>query len=478
MKYIIFSYDGAIFPIAKQLLDEGNDVHVCHIDRGGDLKVDSWINAAEDNNKQDRRMSLFDGILKKNSLSSTLNMMKSIKDKENYFIIFDYNILCKISENVLAMGFSNGHFPTTEDYNREKDRKISKDFVKANCPDLKLTDYIEMSSVDEVIKFLKSSKKLWCVKSNGNFGETIVPDKDNLEMAREQVISELNLYRKDYGKEKLILEEKLINPIELIPEIVFYNGKPVYSQVEIETRMFGAGDTGPQTGGNQNIVIRTDLNCRINKIAFPPAIYELAKNRIGVLYFDAGLLYDGKDFYFLEYAGNRPGWGGIFSEVSACYDNNKMSSNYYEGLLSGKNPYKYKYGSSVSVYSIAIDEKIKGGIPRQDIPIHMNDKAKSNSFLCQTKMNNGTLVNVGYRWLSSAPMGYMVGRGNSLNEAVDSVYKNLEGISLKGLYYRPKFDCLSRDYSSSIPNRHDKISSFITELVESRVNKLFNLMDV
>lgn len=474
MKYIVISYDGAIFPIAKQLIDEGNDVHVCHIEDGKELKS-SWISDTKGSLEYERRMSLFDGILKKNSLSSTLSMMKSIKDKENYFVIFDYNTLCNIAEDVLALGFTNGWFPTTEDYNREKDRKKSKDFVEANCPDLKLKEYIEMQGVDNVIKFIKNSKKLWCVKSDGNFGETIVPDKNDLDMAREQLISELTLYKKDYGKGKLVLEEKIIDPIELIPEIVFYNGKPVYAQVEIETRMFGSGDLGPQTGGNQNIVISTDLNCKLNKMAFPPAVYELAKNRKGVLYFDAGLLYDGKNFYFLEYAGNRPGWGGIFSEVSACYNNNKMSSNYYEGLLAGKNPYQYKYGSSIAIYNMCPDTN---GLPQPDVPIYLNKNAKANSFLCQSKMSKGVLVDVGYRWLSSGPLGYIVGRGNALNEAVDLVYQNLDGVSLKGLYYRPKFDFMSRDYTSSIPNRVDAISGY-TKISESkgRVNNLLNLID-
>ena len=294
------------------------------------------------------------------------------------------------------------------------------------------------------------------VKSDGNHGETIVPDKDDLEMARHQVISELTHYKSSYDKGKLILEPKIMNAIEFSPQMVWYDGEPVYSEVELETRMFGGADIGDQTGGNQNIVIQTELGAKINEIAFPEAIHRTARKRRGIYISDAGILSDGKNFYFTEFAGNRHGWPGIFSELSASMEKGDEVSNYFEAIVMRENPYKYKFGACISTYSIRSDEKFPM-LNKEDLSINIKRGCEKDFFLLQAKMKQAgkekELVNVGYREYDSSPLGVAVGRGDTMEEAVDGVYKTLKGVSMKGLYYRSKEDFLSTDYVSSIPNR-------------------------
>jgi hypothetical protein len=77
------------------------------------------------------------------------------------------------------------------------------------------------------------------------------------------------------------------------------------------------------------------------------------------------------------------------------------------------------------------------------------------------------IVSTGYRWFSSAPLGYVTGRGNTVTEAAESLYMNLNHFSLKGAYYRPKSDFLSIENEKCILNRlkflvdRKLISSFI-----------------
>jgi len=457
--YCIFSFDGGIFPIARQLVEEDNKVWVCQVEDGNDLGVESWIND-ESPERKERRLSLYDGLLKKNSLSKTMAMLENIPNKEDYFIIFDYNTFCNIAEQVLDMGFTNGHFPITEDFEREKDRKAAKDFVQKNYQHLKLIEYREMVGVDNVIKFIEESDKIWVIKSDGNMGETIVPDSDNIEEAKHQVIGELQADQKAYDSGKLILEEKIPKPIEFTPQMMWYDGVPISSAVEIETRMFGSCDIGPQTGGNQNILVQTPLDCRLNKMFFPQAVHDIAAQRKGMFIFDAGILYDGYDFYFTEFAGNRHGWGGIFSEVSMSLRNGKMSSSYYESIMKGKNPYTYRYGSSLALYSLHQDTEVLG-TPQNELPFKVSDRTHRDMFTMQMKKEEGKSVSVGYRCLDSGPFAYIAGRGNDVYESINSLYESLQGVSFKGLYYRPKHDFLTKEYTSSVLNRLDKIKYFL-----------------
>jgi hypothetical protein len=453
MRFVFFTYDGAIMSVARKLLLEGYEVRVCQIRNASSLGVSSWINDSEAMECRKRRLSIYDGFIEKHSIESTLSFLKYQKNKDDFFIVFDYNNQYKISEAVLKMGYQHGLFPMEYDYLMEKDRKMAKDFLRQHYNGVKLKETKEFKKVDDVIKFVQESDKLWVIKSDGNFAETLVPDKDDLEMGRNQVISELEENRKDFEKGKIMAEEKIMNPIEFTPQMVFYNGEPIYSQIEIETRMFGPLDIGPQTGGNENLIIRTELSSPINNIIFPDVVYKEAKKRKGIYIRDAGILSDGQDLYFTEFAGCRWGWGGIFSELSASMDEKGNIGGYFESLKEGMSPYNFDVGVSLALYTLDADNKFVG-LPQGDIPMTISDH-QNDFFLYQIKRNpnKDAMINIGYRWFSSAPLGYVVGRGHTVEEAVSYLYNSLHYFSLKGIYYRPKSDFLSKENEKCVLNR-------------------------
>lgn len=451
MKFAIFTFDGAILSIAHRLILEGNDVYVCQISNPNALGVESWVNDKEEPECKKRRMSIYDGLVKKISLDYMLPFLNRQKNKEDFFVIFDYSNQCKIAERVLRMGYTNGLFPVTYDYEMEKDRDKAKEFAKNNYPLLKLKKSQTFNKVDDVVEFISESDKLWVIKSDGNFAETLVPDKDDLEMGKKQVIDELKENRKDFEKSAIIAEEKISNPIEFTPQLVFYDGKPIYYQVEIETRMLGCLDIGPQTGGNENLIINTSPDDKINKIAFPPIVYEEAKYRRGLYIRDAGILSDGEDYYFTEFAANRWGWGGIFTELAMSTDDNRITE-YFENLKRGESPTKFKYGTSLALYSLDSDHKFPG-LPSGETPINISEGYEDDFFIYQQKKVKNKNVSVGYRWFSSAPLGYVTGKGKSMEDAVDNVYDNLNHFSMKGIYYRPKSDFISTENNKCILSR-------------------------
>jgi phosphoribosylamine-glycine ligase len=453
MKFIFFSFDGAIFPVAYKLQQEGQEVYVCQVVDGDALGVKTWISDKEAPENRKRRLSLYDGLLDKKTLPNIWEFMRKQIDKEQFFVFFDHSNFCKLAERALKMGYTNGLFPTTYDFEMEEDRKKAKNFVKKHYPDIKLAEVHTFKSVDDTIAFIEETDKLWVIKSDGNFGDTLVPDTDDIDMAKRQIIHDLTEDKKDYEKGSIIAEEKIMDPIEFNVEIAFYNGNPIYTQIEIETRMLGCLDIGPQTGGNQNLLIRTAFSDEINKVCFPPIVYEEARERKGLYLRDAGLLSDGEDLYFTEFAGNRYGWGGIFSEMSASM-NGKEIVDYFIKIRNGENPYRYKYATTLSLYVLEADPK-HPGLPQGDISFSIKEGHEHNFFLSQVKQNKTKdgMVTVGYRCFGNSPMGYVTGRGDTLEGAIDDLYEHLKGFSLREVYYRPKSDFLSLETNKCVIKR-------------------------
>lgn len=444
MMYVFFTFDGDTMPIAYQLQREGNNVLVCQIkDPSIFKKSKTWVTEKEEPEKKKMRLSLYDGMLEKYTVPAMMDYLKRIKQRDQFFIIFGHSALYELSEQVMALGFDKGHFQTKEDYLREQDRDAAKEFVKKNYGGkIKLKEYKEFPNADQAIKFIESSNDIWVAKSDGNMFETIVPDTNDLEMAKMQLVSELRMNAK---KDRVILEQKIINCLEFAPQMVWYDGVPVYSMIEIETRMFGAQDIGPQTGGNENVVINTPLDALINEIVFPPSVHELAKKHKGVFMYDAGILSDGTDLYFTEFCGNRHGWGSIFSEMTACAKDGEIS-NYYESLMRGENPYQHKFGAGLSIYDLYCHDKQ---------PIYLRDDQNFYLMQCRKDEIDGdkVLVNVGYRKFNESPLAYVTATGNLIEEAVGRIYDSLLGLSYKGVYYRPQDDFLSNEYVSSVLRR-------------------------
>ena len=74
---------------------------------------------------------------------------------------------------------------------------------------------------------------------------------------------------------------------------------------------------------------------------------------------------------------------------------------------------------------------------------------EQNLWLWDVRREGNRLVTVGDDW----NLGVISGAGDSIDQAVNSMYKSVDGFSFAGAYYRPKSDFLSLDYPTSILNR-------------------------
>jgi uncharacterized protein YneR len=111
-----------------------------------------------------------------------------MKNKEEVFVIFDFNNMWKYSQQVLDMGFTNGFFPTKADYVLEYDREKAKQIVKKHYTELEVAEVKEFSKIQEGIDFLNETEDLWALKGNEDTCDTVVPDTDNAEFSKQQQI--------------------------------------------------------------------------------------------------------------------------------------------------------------------------------------------------------------------------------------------------------------------------------------------------
>lgn len=456
MKYVFFIDDHYSYPIVKHLLDEGQDVTAAIVkDRSKYISKRSEPSVEDKFDKFD--LECYEGIVKKRDTDDVLKEMKSVKDKDSYFFFFDGNEFYKIAEELLKMGFRNGLMPTSL-YNRfESDRDLGKKIVEKFYKDISVADRFVFKKVEDGIKKIEGGNDIYVLKGNGDFGETVVPTSDNVEISKKLIINILNKYKTEYEKAGFVLEKKIVGGLEVSPTLVFWNGKPVYSVAEVESKQFGAGNIGVMKGGNIVLSVQTDIDCKLNKMAFPDIIYKLAAKQPGFAIYDAGLLLKDDKFYFLEYCGMRPGYDSIYAQMSMSSDGGRLAiEKYFSDIMSGKNPLKNKYGAAVRLFNIEGDRE-KTFISKSERIVLWDEKVNDSLFLYRIKKSGDNVVVVG----GLDFFGAMTGVGKTAVEAADNVYKNIDLISFERLYYRPKFDFLSTDYQTSLMNRLKAVEKFI-----------------
>lgn len=444
--FLIPTYDGYSLPIAYKLLQEGCEVVVGIVQNPMELK-----NGGKPENPEDRkrRLSLYDGIIPKVDMNRFMSIARQIKNKDEWFVFIDLNSMWRYSEELLKLGFTKGIFPTKEDYELEKDREKAKEIVEKEYPDVEVAEVQEFSTIEEGIEFLENSEDIYVLKGSEE-APTVCPDTSNVILAREELIGNLRKSQKDYENGGFILEKKILNALELTPEAVFVDGELVMTTVDIENKTIMAGNTGKQVGASQSLVVRTELDNPINKIAFPEYVHNRAKKHKGIFVWDAGLMFkDGKP-YFTEFCSQRFGWDSIFAELAMS----GKTSDFFEKLSEGKNPLREKFGVVLRGFSF---EQSKEGRQAKDWPMNWTEEADKNIWLYEVKKKEEA-VSCGISW----DLGVFTGVGNSLEEATENAYKTREGFNYSGLVVRPKFDMLSKDYESSISNRYEFMKSYFS----------------
>ncbi|MBI4004823.1 hypothetical protein HY358_01660 [Candidatus Roizmanbacteria bacterium] len=446
MKYFIFTYDGHGLAVAHHLQQEGHEVIAGQVpDKSDVLSASEKESRHEDDYDKKLRLELFDGMVEKMPADKLIERMKKINNPQDYFVFFDFNNLFKFADQVRDLGF-HGNFPTAEDHSFEINRDQAKDFVKKHYPKLHVTEIKEFHKINEAVKFIKESDEIWVIKGYDDEAETFVPESDDLELAREQLLEALEAYKRGYESQGFLLE-LLVRPIiELTPEKIYYDGVALATILDIENKPLGSGNLSIQTGCSADLVFPTNMTDRINEIAFPPIVDEMAKQHKGLFIWDASILINKRNgkMYFGEFCSNRPGYNCFFTELAQAASVN----DFFENLTHKIHPLTLgTVATSMRIFNLnrSVDDKyIESGVT-----INYKTEIWKDVWLFDALKKGGKIVSAGYDW----NLAVVTGSGNSINEAVNRMYNNLSKFSFLGGYYRPKDDYLSLDYQTSILNR-------------------------
>ncbi len=445
MKYIIFTFDGSGIPVAQHLHLEGQDVVLAQVEHMRSLAAEGEDEYIENRKDKEMRLEGFDGLVKKKPAEEILKEMKTYKNPQDYFVFFDTNGLYALAEQIKDLGF-HGNFPTREDYLFEVDRDKAKEFVKKHYSKLNIARKKEFTSISDAKKFLANTDEVWVLKGNSDSTNAFVPDVDDPVLAAHQVIETLDKDSDSYQSEGFILELLIPSVMEITPEKIYYDGEPVAVTVDIENKPIGSGNISIQTGCAADLVFPIPDSDRINQIAFPPIIDEIAKKHKGLFYWDASILINKRDgkMYFGEFCPNRPAYNASFTEFAQC----GSVHEFFEKVSQKKNPFTLgTVATSIRIFNFHRDndtQQILGGLTVDFAP-----EVEKDIWLWDVKKKGKKLVNIGY----GDVIAVITGSGTSVEEAVNRMYRNLEKFSFLGAYYRPKADYLSLGYSTSILNR-------------------------
>lgn len=457
LKYILFTYDGSALALARKLIEEGNTVVVAQVRNASELHN----GVGEERDSRTKRLAVFDGMVEKRDARDVLREMAAMPNKDDWFVICDLNSLWSCAQTARKLGFEKGFFPTKEDTEYEDTRAKGKALAKQFWPDLTVADVHAFTTVEDGIAFLRSHPDdLYVLKANAEGDLTVVPQTDDAEIARDNLVGALRAKRAEYESMGYILEEKITDPIEITPQVVFYDGVPVFSDVCIENKPIGAGSIGNMTGCSGNLVFKTRLNDEINRVAFPPKVHEMAKAHPGMFIWDASLLIDARTrkIYFGEFCPNRWGYDSFFTEIAMC----ESASGYFERIVAGENPLKQPYGAAVRLFNL-----------KNFADAIVSVKSEDGVFMYDVRRKDDQIVSGGADWnLLTA-----TGAGNTPDKAVERAYEALKNVSFTDGYYRPRFDFESHEYQNSIPNRYDFANGWLYDVREWNTEDLNKVAD-
>lgn len=427
--------------VAYRMLMEGHDVTVGIIEDDRDTLTKEELKTHKPEKPDDRnlRMSMFDGMLKKVSAKKLLSVLLAEKKKEDWFVMCDLNTCFKYGEALRGKGFA-GNFPSEKDRFYEVNRAKANELVRENYPGVHVGEYQEFQKIEEGQEYLASQKIPFVLKSMGDSGDTIV-GPDDPEACRDLLTDQLSKQHKEYEQMGFILEEKITDFVELTPEMMFWDGKPLMATLDIENKPLGSGNIGLSMGCMQNLIVQTKIDDPINRLAFPEYVDEMASNIKGLSIFDISFLI-GKDgrFNFGEFCFNRFGWDAFPTELAMAGG----ASEFFEAVREGSYPLRYRYGAGIRM--VNMDKK--GRAPEGKIVEYLG-KSPDQVYYFDIMMKGGQMRTAGAQW----DQAVIVGAADTAKKAVESAYEVCGDYHFVDKFYRPSEDFLSEDYGTAIMNR-------------------------
>jgi phosphoribosylamine-glycine ligase len=429
------------------LLREGHDVVVAQVEEQTEVLSELEKNVRpEDPVERERRLALYDGLLEKQPASKVVEQLERGKDRDETYLYFDLNHLFRYSERLAPLGYP-GNYPTAEDYRLEIDRELAKKFVDEHYPQVRVGENHRFRKAEEARAFLQGNDELWVLKGLEEDARTVVPDVEDADLARDQILDALFQAREEYESAGFLLERRIPAMLEFTPQRIYVDGEVVSTLMVLENKSLGAGNVGPLTDCAQDLTFAIDPDDRISRIAFPPIVDEMARNHRGVFYWDASLLIDGRNgkIYFGEFCANRPGYNALYNQMGLV----GSASKYFEGLAKGKDPFPdNQVGVAVRVFNLHEDD---AGWPLAGAAIDYRPRSESDLWLTDLRCARGRLTTAG----TKDTLGVATGSGRSVADAARRAHRAIDELSFEGAFYRPMFDLLTREYKTSILNRMD-----------------------
>lgn len=451
MKYYVFTFSLEGAPIAMRLEKEGNDVTLCVIhDQKETLTSLEAETPLEVPFQQSRRLRAFDGLVKRkisaeDAMAELLSMPPT--KRQDVFVFFDSNTAFRFAQRLRGQGFK-GNAPTEEDRLFEVDRKRAKDFVKMHYPGVSVGETVEFKSAEEAKEFVKATEECWVVKSNSDAIATFVPAGDDVETCREEVLTHLEAMASDLESAGFLLEPKIMQPVEVTPQAVFYNGKLLYTSIDLEVKRLGDEDLGAMTACAADLVLPMSEHAKLAEIAFPEKIWDLASAHDGLFFWDISLIFDrvtGKA-YMGEFCPNRPGYNSFYTELTLA----PSATQWFQDVVAGKNPMLHgkMAGASVRIFNIPSFEGTSAAVP-EDKTLLFGRNALSGIWLLDGVREGELIKSNGYSWNQAV----MTGAGADPGIAARQAFGRLEDFALEGGMHRTMLDFLTTGYPTSILSR-------------------------
>ena len=213
--------------------------------------------------------------------------------------------------------------------------------------------------------------------------------------------------------------------MEITPEIQFYNGKVIATFVDIEQKRLGAGEQAMMTGCAADLVFPTDISDKINKMAFPKVVYDMAKKHEGWFVWDLSILFNSKtgEAYPGEFCSNRPGYNAFYTEL-ALQDS---VTDFFLNIAAGKNPISKPIGSFASSVRAFNIQNQKPGEPAEmaDKKISWDEFTANDIWPYNVKAeDDDEYTTTGY----SFDTAIVTGVGNDIQESAKNAYTGMDGL--------------------------------------------------
>jgi phosphoribosylamine--glycine ligase len=313
----------------------------------------------------------------------------------------------------------------------------SKDFAKAFMKrhDIPTAAYktFDKDTLEDGYKFLESLQPPYVLKADGLAAGKGVVILDNLEDAKAELKSMVEELKFGDASAKVVIEE-FLSGIELSVFILTDGDSYVILPEAKDYKRIGEGDTGPNTGGMGSVspvsFANKEFMEKVKNRIIDPTVEGLKKDGIpyqGFIFF--GLINVSGDPYVIEY-NCRMGDPETESVIP------RIKSDMVELLDAAATGKIKKVKLAIDErYSVAVMLVSKGypGKYRKGVIIKNLEKVKDCIVFhagTSIDINTGNIKTAGGRVLAISAFG------NTMEEALQTAYRNAEIIDFEGKYYR------------------------------------------